>query len=198
MSQQQLVPEPQDGSSSDSQGNEEIYKRPYKSARSSNMPKDEHPSTFEETIPPFSYRAQDRVTQNTPDLRSGAHFHETNVHERQSRRRRFSPDGDALENGYQPYRQQQRVYNQVPPWARPQQHKNRHVLRWIVMLILAIILIKPLLILIGGLFLAGLTLLGFIILIPLIVLGALLLAGLVLAILGIVLGRAVWRGIWRW
>jgi hypothetical protein len=198
VSQQQLVPEPQDGSSSDSQGNEEIYKRPYKSARSGNMPKDEHPSTFEETIPPHSYRAQDRVTHNTPDPRSGAHFHETNAHERQSRRRRFSPDGDALENGYQPYRQQQRVYTQVPPWARPQQHKNRHVLRWIVMLILAIILIKPLLILIGGLFLAGLTLLGFIILIPLIVLGALLLAGLVLAILGIVLGRAVWRGIWRW
>lgn len=198
VSQQQLVPEPQDGSSSGSQGNAEIYKRPYKSARSSNMPKDEHPSTFEETIPPYSYRAQDRVTRNTPDPRSGAHFHETNVQERQARRRRFSPDGDALENGYQPYRQQQRVYNQVPPWARPQQHKNRHVLRWIVLLILAIVLIKPLLILIGGLFIAGLTLLGFIILIPFIILGAFLLIGLTLAILGVVLGRAVWRSIWRW
>ena len=198
MSQQQLVPEPQDGSSSGSQGNEELYKRPYKSARSSNMPKDEHPSTFEETIPPYSYRAQDRITQNTPDPRNSAHLHETNAHERQSRRRRFSPDGDALENGYQPYRQQQRTYNQVPSWARPQQHKNTHFLRWIIMLALVIIFIKPLVILIGGLFLAGVTVLGLIILIPLIILGALLLAGLVLVILGMVLGRAVWRSIWRW
>jgi hypothetical protein len=198
VSQQQLVPEPQDGSSSNSQGNEEIYKRPYKSARSGNMPKDEHPSTFEETIPPYSYRAQDRVAQNTPDPANTAHFYETNARERQSRRRRFSPDGDALENGYQPYRQQQRVHSQVPSWARPQQRRNARFLRWIIVLILAIIFIKPLVVLIGGLFLAGLTVLGFIILIPLIVLGALLLAGLVLAILGIVLGRAVWRGIWRW
>ncbi len=195
MSQQQLVPEPQDG---DSQGSEETYKRPYKAARSSNMPKDEHPSTFEETIPPYSYRAQDRVTRNTPDPGSGAHLRETNAQERQSRRRRFSPDGDALENGYQPYRQQQRMYGQVPSWARPQQHKNKHLLRWIITLALVIIFIKPLIILVGGIFFAGLTVLGFIILIPLIVLGALLLAGLVLAILGLVLGRAVWRSIWRW
>lgn len=195
MSQQQLVPEPQDG---DSQGNEEIYKRPYKAARSSNMPKDEHPSTFEETIPPHSYRAQDRVTRNTPDPGSGAHLHETNAQQRQSRRRRFSPDGDALENGYQPYRQQQRMYGQAPSWARPQQHKNTHFLRWIIMLALVIIFIKPLVILVGGLFFAGLTVLGFIVLIPLIILGALLLIGLVLAVLGIVLGRAVWRSIWRW
>ena len=199
MSQQQLVPEPQDGNSSDTQGSEEIYKRPYKSARSKNMPKDEHPSTFEETIPPHSYRAQDRVTQNTPDPLSGAHFHETNAHERQSRRRRFSPDGDALENGYQPYRQQQqRVYNQVPPWARPQQHRSRRVLRWIVLFVLALVLIKPFLILMGGLLLAGLAVLGFIILIPLIIVGVLLLVGLMFAIFGIGLGRAVWRGIWRW
>ena len=195
MSQQQLVPEPQDG---DSQGSEEIYKRPYKAARSSNMPKDEHPSTFEETIPPYSYRAQDRVTHNTPDPGSGAHLHETNAQERQSRRRRFSPDGDALESGYQPYRQQQRMYGQVPSWARPQQHKNKHLLRWIITLALVIIFIKPLVILVGGLFFAGLTVLGFIILIPLIIVGTLLLAGLVLAILGLLLGRAVWRNIWRW
>ncbi len=197
MSQQQLVPEPQDGSSSSSQGNEEIYKRPYKSARSSNMPKDEHPSTFEETIPPYSYRAQDRVTQNTPEPANRAHFYETNASERQSRRRRFSPDGDALENGYQPYRQQQRMRSQVPSWARPQQHKNRHLLRWIILLVLVIVFIKPLIILIGGLFLAGLTVIGFIILIPLIVLGVLLVVGLMLAILGMGLGRAVWRSIWR-
>ena len=198
MSQQQLVPEPQDGSMRVAQENEEIYQHPYKSARVRNaMPKEEHPSTFEETIPPFSYRAQDRVTQNTPDPARGAHFHETNARERQSRRRRFSPDGDALENGYRPYQQQQRMSYQVPPWARPQQQRHSHFLRWFVLVVVAIVLIKPLLVLIGGLFLAGLTVLAFIILIPLIVLGVLLLAAVVLAILGLVLGRAMWRSIWR-
>ena len=194
MSQQQLVPEPQDESANGSQENEEIDRHLYKSAhtRSSDKPKDEHPSTFEETIPPYSYHAQDRVAQNPADPAHSAHFHETNARERQARRRRFSPDGDALENGYRPYQQQ---YSQVPSWARPQRQRNSHFLRWLVLVILVILLIKPLLVLIGGLFLAGLTVF---ILIPLIVLGVLLLVGLVLAIVGIVVGHAVWRSIWRW
>lgn len=197
MSQQELVPEPQDGSTTAAQENEEIYQRPYKAGRARNaMPKEEHPSTFEETIPPYSYRAQDRVTQNTPDPAHGAHFHETNARERQSRRRRFSPDGDSLENGYRPYQQQQS--SQVPSWARPQPQKHSHFLRWLVLIVLAIVLIKPFLVLIGALFLAGLTVLAFIILIPFIILGVFLLAAFVLAILGIVMGRAVWRSIWRW
>ena len=198
MSQQQLVPEPQDESANGSQDNEGINRHLYKSthARSSGMPKEEHPSTFEETIPPYSYHAQDRVAQNPADPAHSAHFHETNARQRQARRRRFSPDGDALENGYRPYQQQK--YSQVPPWARPQPQRNSHVLRWLVLIILAFLLIKPLLALIGGLFLTGLTVLGLIILIPLIVLGILIIAGFVLAILGIMLGRAVWRSIWHW
>ncbi len=199
VSQQQLVPEPQDESANGSQENEEIDRHLYKPAhtRGSAMPKEEHPSTFEETIPPYSYHAQDRVTQNPADPAHSAHFHETNARERQSRRRRFSPDGDALENGYQPYQQQQRMYSQVPPWARPQPQRNSHILRWLVLIVMAILLIKPLLALIGGLFLAGLTVLSLIILIPLIILGILILVGFVLAILGIVLGRAVWRSFWH-
>jgi hypothetical protein len=196
VSQQQLVPEPQDESTSASQGNEAIYQHLYK-PRNSNMPKDEHPSTFEETIPPYSYRAQDRAAQNQTDPAHSAHFHETNARVRRARRQRFSPDGDALENGYRPYQQQQQ-YSQVPPWARPQPQRNSHILRWLIMIVLAIILIKPLLILIGSLFLAGLTLLGVFILIPLVILGLLIIAGFVLTILGIVLGRVVWRGMWRW
>jgi hypothetical protein len=193
VSQQQLVPEPQDENTNGSQEIAEKDRHLYKSAhtRSSAMPKEEHPSTFEETIPPYSYHAQDRVTQNPADPAHSAHFHETNARERQSRRRRFSPDGDALENGYRPHQQQQQ-YSQVPPWARPQPQRNSHVLRWLVLIVLAIILIKPLLALIAGLFLVF----GLIILIPLIVLGVLIIAGVVLAILGIVLGRAVWRGFW--
>ncbi len=195
MSQQQLVPEPQDESTTDSQENEEIYQHLYK-PRSSDMPKEEHPSTFEETIPPYSYHAQDRITQSPADPAHSAHFHETNARQRQSRRQRFSPDGDALENGYRPHQQQQ--YSRVPPWARPQPQRNSHVLRWLILIVIAIIFIKPLLALIGGLFIAGVTVLGLIILIPVIVLGILIIAGFVLAVLGIILGRAVWRSIWRW
>lgn len=188
MSQQQFVPEPQDESTTGAQENEAVQQHLYKS-RNSNMPKEEHPSTFEETIPPYSYRAQDRVAQNPADPAHSAHFHETNARARQERRQRFSPDGDALENGYRPYQQQQR-YAQVPPWARPQPQRNSRVLRWIITIAMVIIFIKPLLILIGGL-------LGIIILIPLIILGILIIVGIVLSILGIVLGRAVWRGTWH-
>jgi hypothetical protein len=187
VSQQQLVPEPQDESTNGSQENEALHQHLYK-PRNSNMPKDEHPSTFEETIPPYSYRAQDRAAQNQADAAHSAHFHETNARVRQARRQRFSPDGDALENGYRPYQQQQ--YSQVPPWARPQQQRNSHALRWFIIIVMAIVLIKPLLILIGGLFLAGLTALGIIILIPFIILGLLIIVGFVLAMLG--------RAMWRW
>lgn len=194
MSQQQLVPEPQDEGMNASQKNEAGYQHLYKS-RKSDTPKDEHPSTFEETIPPYSYRAQDQINQNTADPAYSAHFHETNARIRQARRERFSPDGDALENGYRPDQRQQ--YFQVPPWARPQPQRNGHILRWLIILVMMIILIKPLLILLGGLFLAGLTLLGVIVLIPLIILGLLIVVGFVLAILGLVLGHSVRRGMWH-
>jgi hypothetical protein len=190
VSQQQLVPEPQDESTNGSQENEAIYQHLYK-PRNSNMPKDEHPSTFEETIPPYSYRAQDRAAQNPADPAQSAHFHETNARVRQARRQRFSPDGDALENGYRPYQQQQ--YFQVPPWARPQPQRNAHVLRWLFAIVMAIILIKPLLILVGGLFIASLSLLGIFVLIPFVILGILIIVGFVLALLGTVLGRGMWR-----
>jgi hypothetical protein len=200
MSQQQLVPEPQDGS--EHGGNEEIYQQYYKVAKSKSggVPKDEHPSTFEASIPPYSYRAQDTATHayNSADPAYTAHPHEIDARARQYRRQRFSPDGDALENGYRPYQQQQRMQYQVPSWARPQQHNGPHVLRWLVLIVLGIVFIKLVLVLIGALFLVGLGVLAFIILIPLIVIGALLVAGVVLGILGIVLGRAVWRSGWRW
>ncbi len=201
MSQQHLVPEPQDGSErpANAGDNEEIYQQLYKSAKSKSgdVPKDEHPSTFEASIPPYSYRAQDTTyAHNSADPAYNAHPHEMDTRARQYRRRHFSPDGDALENGYRPYQRQERMQYQVPSWARPQQHNGPHVLRWLVLIVLGIVLIKPLLVIIGALFLAGL--LAFIILIPLIILGVLIIAGVVLAILGIMLGRSIWHGGWRW
>jgi hypothetical protein len=194
----QIMPEPQQGRKRPAgYGDEEVYRQPYKTPKSGNVPKDEHPSTFEATIPPYSYRAQDAASRRAYDPAHTAHPHETDERARRDRRRRFSPDGDALENGYRPYQQQQ-MYHQVPSWARPQQHNGPHVLRWIVLIVLGIILVKPLLILMGALFLAGLGMLAFIILVPLIVIGAVLVIALILTIFGLVLGRAVWRGGWRW
>ncbi len=195
----QFIPEQQEGSERPaSYGDEEIYRQPYKAPKGGNAPKDEHPSTFEASNPPYSYRAQDATSQRSYDPAYSAHPHETNERARQYRRRRFSPAGDALENGYRPYQQRQRMYYQVPIWARPQRHKGPRVLRWLVLIILGIILIKPLLLLLGALFLAGLGVLALIILIPLIVIGALLLAAIMLVISDLVLRRAVWRGGWRW
>ena len=188
MSQQEFAPQ-------QSAGDEEIYTQPYKaSQRNSSELKEEHPSTFEESIPPHSYRAQDSASQRSYDPAYTAHPHETDMRARRSRRWRFSPDGDALENGYRPYQQRQRMYYQPPMWARPQQHSGLRLLRWLALVVLAILLIKPLLILLGALFLAGLGILALIILIPLILIGTVL----VLTLIGLILGRAVWRGGWRW
>ena len=189
MSQQQFVP--QEGSQRLS-GDEKIYQQFYKVPKKGNILKEEHPSTFEASIPAYSYRAQDAVSQRSYDPANTAHPHETDARARRYRRRRFSPDGDALENGYRPY--QQRMYYQAPSWARPQRHNGPHVLRWIVLITLGIVLIKPLLILLGALFLTGLGVLALIILIPLIVIGTVLVGTLMIAVLGLLLGRAVLRG----
>jgi hypothetical protein len=192
MSQQQFVP--QEGSERLS-GDEEIYQQYFKAPKNGNILKEEHPSTFEASIPAYSYRAQDAAAQRSYDTATTAHPHETDERARRSRRRRFSPDGDALENGYRPY--QQRMQYQAPSWARPQRHNRPHTLRWIVLIVLGIILIKPLLILLGALLLTGLGVLALIILIPLIVIGAVLAGALMIALFGLLLGRAVWHGGWR-
>jgi hypothetical protein len=189
MSQQEFFP--QDGSER-LPGDEEIYRQPYKAPKSGNILKEEHPSTFEASIPSYSYRSQDAFSQYSYDPANTAHLHETDARARRARRRRFSPDGDALENGYRPY--QQRMQYQVPPWARPQRSNGPRVLRWIVLITLGILLLKPLLILLGAMFLAGLGVLALIILIPLLVIGTVLVGALVIALLGLLLGRAVWRG----
>src|SRR5438270_766091 len=72
MSQQQLMPEPQSSQASykaQSQGKQslfgaEIDVRPYnwpQRSRGSDLPKSDHPSTFEESLLPYSYPAQDQA-----------------------------------------------------------------------------------------------------------------------------------------
>ena len=190
MSQQEFVP--QEGSERLG-GDVEIYQHLYKAPKGGNVLKEEHPSTFEASMPTYSYSAQDAVAQRSYDPASTAHAHETDERARRYRRRHFSPDGDALENGYRPYEQRQRMQYSVPSWARPQRHNRPHTLRWIVLIVLGIILLKPLLILLGALLLAGVGVLALVILIPLIMIGAVLIGALVIAMSGLLLGRAVWR-----
>src|SRR5215469_15507477 len=72
MSQQQLMPEPESSQASHkTQGkgkqslfSAEIEVRPYnwpQRSRSSDLPKSDHPSTFEESLLPYSYPAQDQA-----------------------------------------------------------------------------------------------------------------------------------------
>ncbi len=187
MSQQEFVP--QEGSERLS-GDVEIYQHLYKAPKSGNVLKEEHPSTFEASMPAYSYHAQD-AAQRSYDPASTAHPHETDERARRYRRRHFSPDGDALENGYRPY--EQRMQYAAPSWARPQRHNRPHVLRWIVLITLGILLLKPLVILLGALLLAGVGVLALVILIPLIVIGAVLIGAVGIALLGLLLGRAMWR-----
>jgi len=188
MSQQEFVPEPQDqqyrqdqqGQDAQSQDNEEVYAEPYywsTQRKSSNIPKEEHPSTYEESIPPYSYRAQDSATykkqaDNIVDADPGPQQRQ----ERQSQKQQFSSGGNTSGTRERSYRQ----YNmrwQVPPWARPQPRKPGNLLwRVLMIVVLGVILIKILPFLVG-LALAIIGIAAFIILLPL-----LIIIGLVLAI----------------
>jgi hypothetical protein len=136
MSQQELVPEPQNGQSQDYDEQHIQPRQRPKKRRDSDLLKEEHPSTFESSIPPYSYQAQDEATytqRRAPVERA----------ERARRRQQFSPDGDAFEYGYCPYRQYTQA-QQVPPWARPQRHRSRGIVFWIVLIALALVLVKAL------------------------------------------------------
>ncbi len=150
MSQQAMFPESQEPHSQD---DEIAEAQPYywstqpKGRTSGNMPKNEHPSTFEATIPPHAYHAQEpRQEPRQEQVRAT------------SQRQYLSPDGDAFEQGYRPYQQPA----QVPPWARPQTN-NRGMWRWFPILIIGFMLLPMLLHLVAGLFvLAGAVILIFV------------------------------------
>jgi len=85
--------------------------------RKQGEPKSEHPSTFEESIPPLSYRAQDSgQASSTSSQNVGATSVPTDT---------ASPDADAgaAETAQRPYSQFTGSW-QVPSWARPQKNNN--------------------------------------------------------------------------
>lgn len=167
--------------------NEEIYThQPYywstKQTRGDG-PKDEHPSTFEDSIPPYSYQAQEhdsaRRSERVVDAASPEREQEQRDHPR---------------THYQ-------AHWQVPSWARPQQHQGKKMLRWLVLAILAVVLIKPIIVLVaiilGAIGLAvGVAL--FAILLPIFILLVILLSFVAMALIFLaMLGVPIRRGRFR-
>lgn len=209
MSQQEMYPQSQEGDS-------EIPAQPYywstapKTSKTGDMPKNEHPSTFERSIPPYSYQAQEaQQREQEPETRY-AHTDKLgqgrmaqSKQEGARRQRRFSPDGDAFEQGYRPFPTGQQ-WQQAPWWARPQRN-NLGVFRWVILIGLAVLFAKPLLFILV-LLLKGIGLLlglaAFAILLPIMI--VLVLAGvfsvmalIALSALGVpIRPRTVW-GRWR-
>ncbi|HTK09726.1 MAG TPA: hypothetical protein VL485_21320 [Ktedonobacteraceae bacterium] len=196
MSQQEFFPSPQ-SSQADELGDAEIsIQRPRSWSnqdKTGDVTKNEHPSAYEEELPPYSYPAQNHRTVNK-EREESADKQET----RQRAQQHFSPDGDAMEYGYRP--------RQAPPWARPQPQRKRHVLSWVLMIILIILLIKMIPLLAAIIFaLLGIGL--FLVLLPILIVLVFvaIFAGLVLFLLsrmGIPVGRSLfhmrrWNNGWR-
>lgn len=134
MSQQEFQSQAED--SKQSQAEEEVYTRPRSNKKKVGaVPKSDHPSTYEETIPPYTYRAQD-TAEPVQQQKQRSSFQASQ--QSGTRRRDFSPDGDAFETGYRPYQ----IWARRPAssWSR-QQSGARHPGRLIFLVVLAVILL---------------------------------------------------------
>ncbi|MBO0796230.1 MAG: hypothetical protein J2P36_35505 [Ktedonobacteraceae bacterium] len=147
----------------------------YRSARKKKDElKEEHPATFEDSIPPYSYQAQDRVT-----------YTRERVTERGPGRASASASST---DGQTRFKRQQQQQWEVPSWARPQPQNGKRVLRWAIAIALIILVIKFVLPLIIGIIIALIAATAFLLLIPLLIVFALVIAAVVLialALLGI-------------
>ncbi len=178
----------------------EIQAQPYywstrPKAKTGDTPKNEHPSTYEESIPPYSYRAQESASydsrQENPAYRANAG------------QQRSDFTRNTFESSYQPYT----AYNiqwQVPWWAQPQ-HNNGKGLRTAVFVVLGLLLVIPLLklmfFLVAGIgILLGVAILA-VALIPILIVLLAMFAAIALLVLG-GFGLRPWhlrgRGFRRW
>ncbi len=131
-----------------SQSEEKGYAQPRtQKKRTGAMPKYEHPSTYDEGIPPYSYQAQD-TARAQQEQQARQETRETR--ESRTRQQGFSPDGDRFETGYRPY--QNMWQRQAPSWARSQVRARglgRTIFLVIIALLLLPIMLKVLLLLLG-------------------------------------------------
>ena len=151
MSEQEFVPQSSghEGASED----EEIYQPQYPYSWSGKLdkkaaPRDELPSSYDGGYAAQSYdRTGSRKAVPTYAEQEERYASAGNS---QFQQWRYSPDGDAFEHGYRPYNQYQAMQG-VPPWARPQRHRGGSV-KWALLILFGLFLIKPALILVGLVF----------------------------------------------
>jgi len=207
MSQQEFFPSPQSSKQDELADVEIAPQRPISWSskfKTGDVTKNEHPSTYEEeSLPPYSYAAQDRRSTASGRAMKGEQLHmssnTTSTNARPGMQQSLSPDGDAMEYGYRPYRSTTRI--------RSLRKGRNNILRVIALVICLIVLMK----LLPFLATAFVTLLGiglFLILLPILIVLAfvLIFGGLVLLLLSR-LGFPVWRNLfgrrrwsngWRW
>ena len=174
MSQQEFDKGSQSNQQGSSNEEEEIHLPHYPYSWSGKIqpegvPRDEPPSSYDATVMQQGYRAQTPNTPNTP-------VQQPQVNQQYQ----YIPpagDGDAYEQGYRPY-SNQNSQRGVPPWARPQQHPRdpvRFVFIMLVLLGVGVLMaifgsLGPVLGFIGGTIGAIILILLFIIFVPLLIL----------------------------
>ncbi len=201
MSQQEFFQGPQEQQPLDDEAISYPQQPYYWSARPNapNAPKEEPASRYDEPMLQEDYQsgyvAQDTMahsyqqsTDEPPGTRSSS-FQGQAQSQKQQQKQQFSPDGDAFERQYHPYGSYNRLQWGVPWWARPQRQHRRWP-RTVLLLLAAVLLIKPLLIL--------LALFGVILLAILIPFALVLMIVLPFILLRIVTGRSFPRRRWRY
>jgi hypothetical protein len=165
--QQSMFPPQEHGQQQQDQDASPRSKRVQKArarGKTPDMPKYEHPSTFEESIadiPPYSYRAQN----SGPDAQQRTTSSQNRP--RSQRMHTANNDGDAFETGYRPYGPysqhttgqqtfRPRVSQSPFPWLRQQPRpRNRTLL--IILIVLAILALPVIIQVVGvliGIFIA--------------------------------------------
>ncbi|MDQ2717237.1 MAG: ABC transporter permease [Chloroflexota bacterium] len=160
-------------------------------------PRDEPPSSYHEPMIQRDYQGGYAAQDVAPAEPAPTGAQDKLQPQGQAQRRqRFSPDGDAFEQGYRPYNTRQPGF-QVPPWARPQRNTMSPMSKIILYLVLAILFIGPLLGIILGiiaLFLSAFV--AIIVIVPFVLIGAsviFVIVALILRAAGVPIGRGRWR-----
>jgi hypothetical protein len=134
---QQPIPEPQQQAQKSRQHSSDDYaQKSYRPGKhqASSMPKSEHPSTYDDSIPSYSYHAQDGTTFTQPTRAES-----TGQQEQSSQRRSSNFAGTSFENNSRPY-SQYKTQQQTPLWVWPR-FKGRNIVKVLLLLTLAGILL---------------------------------------------------------
>ncbi|GCF09246.1 hypothetical protein [Dictyobacter arantiisoli] len=145
MSQQEFMPESQQARE-EAQDNEEVTIQSYSQYRTSDMPKRDHPADFENSIPPYSYPAQERQQQKSSEAQANTRQQETGTYQQNPHIAQPSRIEEQLERaGRRFYAKQQRRFERARNGQRsyvpPQASRRRAAGRapgWVIVLLIAV------------------------------------------------------------